>query len=216
MHQSSHFNFGRKDVLLKMGGIIMGINILEALVNSFAPSVLDNLGKRLGISPAVVRAATPMVVGFVLSALKRLTAQQGAQEKFNSLLNSASDLVGSRDMATYLQEADPAKSTGLLDTLTGKNSIEQVASNFAHKSGLDPQVDPHVAARMIGMMTPAVLNGVSSLAKKNGLDMRGIADAIDANKDALASLGNLDDILDDAPGIVDNLKRGLSTLFGRG
>jgi hypothetical protein len=178
--------------------------------------MLDNLGKQLGISPAVVKAATPMVVGLVLSALKRLTAQQGAQQKFNSLLKSASNLVGSRDMATYLQEADPAKSTSLLDTLTGQNSTEQVASNFAHKSGLDPQVDPHVAARMIGMMTPAVLNGISSLAKKNGLDMKGIADAIDANKDALASLGNLDSILDEAPGIVDNLKRGLNTLFGRG
>jgi len=46
--------------------------------------------------------------------------------------------------------------------------------------------------------------------------MKGIADAIDANKDALASLGNLDSILDEAPGIVDNLKRGLNTLFGRG
>lgn len=194
----------------------MSINLLESLVNSFAPSMIDNLGKRLGISPAVVRAATPMVVGLVLSGLKRLTTQEGAQDKFNSLLKIAGDVVGSRDMDTYLQEADPAKSTGLLDVLTGSNSIEQVAANFAHKSGLDPQIDPHVAGKMIGMMAPAVLNRVSGLAKEHGLDMKGIADAIDANKEALASLGDINSILDDVPGIVDDLKRGLGALFGRG
>jgi hypothetical protein len=46
--------------------------------------MLDNLGKQLGISPAVVKAATPMVVGLVLSALKRLTAQQGAQQNVSA------------------------------------------------------------------------------------------------------------------------------------
>jgi hypothetical protein len=193
----------------------MSVNILETLVNSFAPSVINNLGQRLGISPAVMKAATPMVVGLVLSAFRRLANQTGGEAKVNSLLNSASELIGSRDVGAYLQDADPAKSTGLLDLLIGNNTIENVAANFAHKSGLDPQIDPQVAGRMIGMMAPAVLSQISGIAKKQSLGVKGIVDAIDANKDALASLGNLGTMLDDTPGIVDDIKRGLSKLFGR-
>ena len=47
----------------------MSANILDSVVNSFGASIVENLGKRLGISPAVVRAATPMVVGLVLSGI---------------------------------------------------------------------------------------------------------------------------------------------------
>ena len=194
----------------------MSANILDSVVNSFGASIVENLGKRLGISPAVVRAATPMVVGLVLSGIKRLTTRDGAADTYHSLLNGASELIGSHDMDSFLQQADPAKSTSLLDVLTGNNSIEHVAANFAHKSGLDPQIDSDVAAKMLGMMAPAVLHQVDRFAKDQGLDMSGIASAIDDSSDALKSLGNLQGILDDTPGIADDIMRGLSKLFGRG
>jgi hypothetical protein len=194
----------------------MSASILDSVVNSFGASILENLGKRLGISPAVVRAATPMIVGLVLSGIKRLTTRDGAADTYQSLMNGASNLVGSQDMDSFLQQTDPAKSTGLLDILTGDNSIEHVATNFAHKSGLDPQIDSDVAAKMLGMMAPAVLHQVDRYAKDHGLDMSGIASAIDDSSDALKSLGNLQSILDDSPGIADDIMRGLSKLFGRG
>ncbi len=194
----------------------MALNLLDSIVHSFGPSIIDRLGQRLGISPAIVKAATPMVIGFVLTALKRLLGQEAGEEKFNSLLKTGKELVGSRGLEAFIGEADPSAGTGLLDILTGDNSIEQVAANFAHKSGLDPQFDPHVAGKMMGMMAPAVLTQISNLAQEHGLDVKGIANAIDANSDALASLGSLDAILDDKPGLLDDLKRGLGQLFGRG
>jgi hypothetical protein len=194
----------------------MAVNLLDSIVHSFGPSVIDRLGQRLGISPAIVKAATPMVIGFVLSALKRLLGQAGGEEKFNSLLKSGKELVGSRGLEAFVGEADPSAGTGLLDILTGENSTEQVASNFAHKSGLDPQFDPQVAGKMMGMMAPAVLDRISNLAQEHGLDVKGIANAIEANSDALASLGSFDAILDDKSGLLDDLKRGLGQLFGRG
>ncbi len=194
----------------------MAVNVLDSIVHAFGPSVIDRLGQRLGISPAIIKAATPMVIGFVLSALKRLLGQEGGEEKFNSLLKSGKELVGSRGLEAFVGEADPSSGTSLLDILTGDNSTEQVAANFAHKSGLDPQFDPQVAGKMMGMMAPAVLDQISNLAQEHGLDVKGIANAIDANSDALASLGSLDAILDDKPGLLDDLKRGLGQLFGRG
>lgn len=194
----------------------MAVNVLDSIVHAFGPSVIDRLGQRLGISPAIIKAATPMVIGFVLSALKRLLGQEGGEEKFNSLLKSGKELVGSRGLEAFIGEADPSAGTSLLDILTGDNSTEQVAANFAHKSGLDPQFDPQVAGKMMGMTAPAVLNQIANLAQEHGLDVKGIANAINANSDALASLGNFDSILDDKPGLLDDLKRGLSQLFGRG
>jgi hypothetical protein len=194
----------------------MAVNLLDSIVRSFGPSVIDRLGQRLGISPAIVKAATPMVIGFVLSALRRLLGQEAGEEKFNSLLKTGKELVGSRGLEAFIGEVDPSASASLLEILTGDNSIEQVAANFAHKSGLDPQFDPRVAGKMMGVMAPAVLDQISNLAQEQGLDVKGIARAIEANSDALASLGSFDAILDDQPGLLDDLKRGLAQLFGRG
>jgi hypothetical protein len=194
----------------------MAVNLLDSIVRSFGPSVIDRLGQRLGISPAIVKAATPVIIGFVLSALKRVLGQEAGEEKFNSLLKTGKELVGSRGLEAFIGEADPSASASLLDILTGDNSIEQVTANFAHKSGLDPQFDPRVAGKMMGVMAPAVLDQISKFAQQHGLDVKGIANAIEANSDALASLGSFDAILDDQPGLLDDLKRGLAQLFGRG
>ena len=193
----------------------MAVNILDSVVNSFGPSVLDKMGERLGISPAVVKAATPMVIGLVLSGVKRLLSQDGGEAKYQSLMASGKELVGSHDLENYIGAAEPSAGTGLLDILTGNNSIEQVAANFAHKSGLDPQIDSNVAGKMMGMMAPAVISQISKVAEENGLDVKGISNAIEADAKALSSLGQLDDILDDVPGMLDDIKRGLSQLFGR-
>ena len=60
-----------------------------------------------------------------------------------------------------------------------------------------------------------VLARVSDVSRENGLDVGGIVEAISNNSEALNSLGNFDAMLDDVPSLIDDLKRGLSQLFGR-
>ncbi len=190
----------------------MATDMLTSLVNSFGAPALDSLGKRLGIPPSVVKAATPMVIGLVLAGVRRLAAQPDGVAALDTLVQGNSQRVGNRDLSTFLQEASPTKSAETLDALTGSNTFEQVADNFARKTGMDP----HVAGELIGVMAPAVLSEAQSLAKQQGLDIDGVVQAIDAQSDALSALGDLDYMLDDVPGISDDIMRGFDKLFGRG
>lgn len=190
----------------------MATDMLTSLVNSFGAPALDSLGKRLGLPPSVVKAATPMVIGLVLAGVRRLANQPGGMDTLGSLLQDNSQRVGARDLNTFLQEASPAKTEQTLDALTGSNTFEQVAANFARKTGMDP----HVAGEMMGILAPAVLSEAQSLAKQQGLDLQGVVNAVNANADAINALGDIDYILDDVPGITDDIKRGFDKLFGRG
>ncbi len=190
----------------------MATDMLTSLVNSFGAPALDSLGKRLGIPPSVVKAATPMVIGLVLAGVRRLAAQPNGVAALDTLVQGNSQRIGNRDLSTFLQEASPVKSAETLDALTGSNTFEQVAANFARKTGMDP----HVAGELIGVMAPAVLSEAQSLAKQQGLDIDGVVQAIDAQSDALNAVGDLDYILDDVPGISDDIMRGFDKLFGRG
>jgi hypothetical protein len=68
--------------------------------------------------------------------------------------------------------------------------------------------------KMLGFLAPAVIAGLGNMAKEKGLDAQGVVDLIDESSDALQAAGNLDYILDDVPGIGDDISRGLKSLFG--
>jgi hypothetical protein len=190
----------------------MATDMLTSLVNSFGAPALDSLGKRLGLPPSVVKAATPMVIGLVLTGIRRLANQPGGMDSLGALLQDNSQRVGDRNLNAFLQEANPAKTEQTLDALTGSNAFDQVAANFARKTG----IDPHVAGEMMGILAPAVLSEAQSLATQQGLDLQGVVNAVNANADAINALGDIDYILDDVPGISDDIKRGFDKLFGRG
>lgn len=187
----------------------MATDMLTSLANSFGGPVLQDLGDRLGLPAPAVKAATPMVIGLVLSGVKRLAAQPGGKEQLGALLQGSSERMGARDLDGFVKEADPAKSTALLDALTGGNSVDQVAANLAGKTGLDPQG----VGKMLGIMAPAVMSQVAGMAKEKNLDIDGVMSAIDSAD--LGAAGNMDYLLDNVPGISDDLKRGFDKLFGR-
>ena len=190
----------------------MAQDMLTGLIDSYSGPVLKDLGERVGLPESAVKMATPMVVGLVASGVKRLASQPGGVEKLTSLLQGAGDRVGSRDLDTFVKEADPAKTADLLDSLTGSNSAENVAANLARLT----KQDPETIGKTLGIMAPAVMSQMNTLAKDQGLDTQGLADLVDQNADALKGLGDQDDILDDVPGIGDDIQRGLGKLFGRG
>lgn len=188
----------------------MATDMITSLANQFGGPVIEDLGKRLGLPPQMVKAATPMVVGLVIAGVKRMAASPGGKEQIATMMQGAGQRMGDRSMDAFVQEADPAKSADMLNSLTGSNSTEQVIDNLARKTGLDPQA----TAKLMGVMAPAVMSQLNSMAKEQNLDVDGMMNLIDQNADALKGVGNLDYILDDVPGISDDLKRGFNKLFG--
>lgn len=188
----------------------MAGNMIEGLVDSFGGPVLQDLGNRLGLPADVVKQATPLVTGLVVAGIGRLAKQPGGADKVSDLLQSAGDRMGGRDLDTFVKEADPAKSAEMLQALAGSNSVENITANLAKTTGLSTDS----VGQMLGVMTPAVVGQVGKMAKEQGLDAAGVANLIEQNADALKGLGDLDTLMDNMPGISDDIKRGISKLFG--
>ncbi len=100
-------------------------------------------------------------------------------------------------------------SADLLNALTGGTSVDQGAANLAGETGMDPQA----IGKMLGIMGPAVLGSVAGMAKEQDMDIDGVVGALDAAN--LGGLGDLDYLLDNVPGVSDDIKRGFDKLFGR-
>lgn len=185
-------------------------DMISGLINSFGGPVLEDLGKRFGLPPQMVKTATPMAIGLVLAGVKRMSANPGGKDAVAAMMDSASQRVGDRSLDAFIQEADPSKTGAMLDSLTGTNATEQVLANLARKTGLDPEM----TGKFLGVMAPAVMSQLGSVAKDQNLDVDGVVNLIDQGAETMKGIGDLDYILDDVPGISDDLKRGLSKLFG--
>jgi hypothetical protein len=188
----------------------MSADMLSGLVNSFGGPVLENLGAKFGVPKEVVKSATPVVISLVVAAVARMAKQPGGVDQISGLLNSASKQQGSADLASFVKDVDPAKSKDMLQALAGGNSLDNVMANLSGKTGIPAD---QIAA-VLGTMAPAVLNQFNAMGKEKGLDTAGIAQAIG---DAAANMpdgGIADYVLDNTPGISDDIKRGMKSIFG--
>lgn len=185
-------------------------DMISGMVESFGGPVLEDMGKRVGLPADTVKMAVPVVTGLVLMGIKRMASQPGGADKLAQMMTANSERVGGRDLATLVKEADPAKTADALNALTGSNSAENVVANLARKTGLDP----NAVGQLMGIMTPAVMSQLGGMAKEKGLDAQGVVDLVNSNSDALKAIPGLDYILDDVPGISDDIKRGLNKIFG--
>ncbi len=188
----------------------MAGNMIEDMVGSFGGPVLQDLGNRLGLPADVVKQATPLVTGLVVAGVGRLLKQEGGADKVTSLFQSASDSIGGSDLDSFVKSVDPAKSADMLKELAGSNSIENITANVAKKTGMPADA----VNQMLGVMAPAVIGGLGKIAKDQGLDAAGVSKLIEDNAGALKGIGDLDTLMDNVPGISDDIKRGLGKLFG--
>ncbi len=185
-------------------------DMISGLVNSFGGPILEDLGAKLGLPPSIVKQAVPIVIGLVMTALLRKGRSPEGVQELGGLLDEANTEVGSSSLSDFIKNADPSRSAKLLDTLTGENSVENVMGNIGRLTGIPAET----VTSAFGTMAPAVLSQVSGLAKGKGLDTAGLLGLIGEQGDAMKALGNLDYLLDDVPGIGDDIKRGFKKIFG--
>ena len=185
--------------------------MIEDLVNSFGGPILEDIGAKVGLPADVVKKAMPVVTGLAVAAIGRLSKQPDGADQISNLLKGVGDSFGGGDLAAFVKGADPAKSADLLKTLAGPNSVENITANLAKKSGLPADS----VGKLLGVAMPAVLGQLGTMAKGQGLnlDPAGVAKLIDDNAGALKGLGDVDNLMDNVPGIADDVKRALNKLF---
>jgi hypothetical protein len=184
--------------------------MITDLATSFGGPVLEDLGKKAGLPPEIIKQAAPIVIALVVGAVARMAKQPGGLNQLTGLFDAAGKERGSADLDSFVKNVDPAKSGDLLKALAGGNSIENVADNLSRKTGIPAEA----VAGLLGTMAPAVLSQASAIAKEQGLDTAGLVNLIGEKANAMPDAQIADYILDDVPGISDDIKRGFKKLFG--
>lgn len=167
------------------------------------------LAGKLGLPEGTVQQLAPVVVAFVLMALGRKAKQPDGLKQIGTLIDQAGQTQTTP--AEYVKQADPAKNAEVLGQLIGENTLENVSDNFGRKMGITSEQ----AAGMLGVGVPVVLNQLAHVQNSLGTDTEGLANFIAEKAGDIKNTGEMTYILDNVPGISDNVKRGLRKLFGR-
>jgi hypothetical protein len=190
----------------------MATDMMTSLVNQFGGPVLEELGRKLGLPRDTVKAIIPTAISLVMAGLARVYKQPNGNQTMQGLLDSAgSDMsLSSGDFTGFLQNFDPAKSKDMLSTLAGSNSIDNITHNVAKKTGISDEA----AGGLLAAVTPMVLGGLGKMSQEQGLDVDGLANKVGGELKEIGDLGDIDNVLDDTPGFVEDIQRGLKKLFG--
>jgi hypothetical protein len=158
----------------------------------------------------VVNQFKPIIIGLVVAGIARMLKQPGGAAKMQDMIDVSSKAVGSTNPADFIKNIDPQKSMDMLGSLAGGNSLDNVVNNLAGKTG----VDAKQLTGVLGSVAPLVLAGLGAAQAKNGLSTDQLATGITEGVGKMQDLGVVDYVLDNTPGIGDDVKRGLSSLFG--
>jgi hypothetical protein len=172
--------------------------------------VVDALASKIGVPANVVNQFKPVIIGLVVAGIARMLKQPDGANKMQSMIDASSKAVGTTDPADFIKNVDPQKSMDMLGALAGGNSLDNVVSNLAGKTG----IDAGQLTGVLGSVAPLVLAGLGGIQAKNGLSTEQLANGITEGVGQMQDLGVVDYVLDNTPGIGDDIKRGLSSLFG--
>jgi Bacterial protein of unknown function (DUF937) len=187
----------------------MGADMVGGAVNAVGGPVIDALAAKVGAPKELVNQFKPIIVGLVVAGIARMLKQQGGSKKMQDMIDASTKAVGSTDPADF-KNVDPEKSMDMLGQLAGGNSLDNVVNNLAGKTGIDAKQ----LTGVLGSVAPLVLAGIGGMQAKNGWSTDQLANGITEGVGQMKDAGVVDYVLDNTPGISDDIKRGLTSLFG--
>ncbi len=189
----------------------MSQDLIAGLVSSFGGPVLEKLGAKLGLPKQTVEKLVPMAIGLIVTALARKAKTTEGQGQIGQLLGAAGQLgISTDNLASFVGGVDSTEATGLLQGLLGKDALSNVVGNVSRKSGISAEQ----ASSLLATAAPVVLGQVGAMQQSAGLDSAGLAKMIGEGAGGLANLKDMDYILDDVPGVGDDIKRTIKKIFG--
>lgn len=188
----------------------MGADMVTGAVNMVGGPIVDALAAKVGVPANVVNQFKPVIVGLVVAGIARLLKQPDGAAKMQNMIDASNRAVGAQDPADFIKNVDPQQSMDMLGQLAGGNSLDNVVNNLAGKTG----VDAKQLTGVLGSVAPLVLSGLGAAQAKNGWTTEQLAQNVSQGASTLQDMGMVDYILDNKPGIGDDIKRGLSSLFG--
>jgi hypothetical protein len=147
------------------------------LVSQFAtPTVLEQVGKVLGLSPGVMQKGLAAAIPGVLASLLGASKSPGASDALGTALGQGGglgDLLGSDPGAAA------TKGTDLLSSLLGGDGAGKLADTLGSYVGL-PKAG---AGSLLGVAGSMALGALGKQASEKGLDAQGVFGLLSEHKD---------------------------------
>jgi hypothetical protein len=184
--------------------------MLESLVGSFTGPVLESLGAKVGIPSSVVKSFAPMATALVVGALGR-KLKGGGVEAVTDLLGQAGKFnIDAKDPTAFIKDVKASDTSDLLKSLAGGADLNQVVANVAGKSGIDAKA----VGGLLSAIAPMALSGIAGFAKSNQLAGADLGKLVEGAVGDLPDAGAIDYLIDNVPGVSDDISRALKGLFG--
>lgn len=188
----------------------MGADIISSLVNMVGGPVIDALAKKTGLPVEMVNKLKPIVVGLVVAGIARVLKQPNGADKLQDMIGLSDKAMRGENAADYVASVDPHSNTDLMTSLAGDNSLDNVLNNFAGNTG----VSADQLKAILGSVAPVVLSNVGQVQKNNNLTAEQLATSINDGIASMPEMAVIDNVLDNKPGFMDDIQRGLGALGG--
>jgi hypothetical protein len=152
------------------------MDIIKLVSQFAAPTVLEQVGKVLGLSPGVMQKGLAAAIPGVLASLLGASARPGASDALGTALGQGGglgDLLGSDPGAAA------TKGTDLLSSLLGGDGAGKLADTLGSYVGL-PKAG---AGSLLGVAGSMALGALGKQASEKGLDAQGVFGLLSEHKD---------------------------------
>jgi hypothetical protein len=164
----------------------MAFNIVSAIINSLAPSVIDKVAAALGVNAGLARTALTAAVPAVLAAFgSKASTETGARALFDAVSKTDTGAFG--DLAATLSGAKGETflqgGLGSLGSLLGDTGLKGLTGAIGRQAGLGSDASSSIVS-LAGQLAMCQL---AKSAASEGLDAAGLGGMLRAQQDNIKS-----------------------------
>ena len=167
-------------------GADMAFNIVSAIINSLAPSVIDKVAAALGVNPGLARSALGAAVPAVLAVFgSKASTETGARALFDAVSKTDTGAFG--DLAATLSGARGEKflqgGLGSLGSLLGDAGLKGLTGAIGRQAGIGSDA----SSSLVSLAGQLAMGQLAKSAASEGLDAAGLGGMLRAQQDNITS-----------------------------
>ena len=164
----------------------MAFNIVSAIINSLAPSVIDKVAAALGVNPGLAHSALGAAVPAVLAVFgSKASTETGARALFDAVSKTDTGAFG--DLAATLSGAKGEKflqgGLGSLGSLLGDAGLKGLTGAIGRQAGIGSDA----SSSLVSLAGQLAMGQLAKSAASEGLDAAGLGGMLRAQQDNITS-----------------------------
>jgi hypothetical protein len=171
---------------LTLKGANVALNIVSAIINSLAPSVVDKVAAALGVNSGLARTALSAAVPAVLAIFgSKASTDTGARALFDAVSKTDTGAFG--DLAATLSGAKGEKflqgGLGSLGSLLGDTGLKSLTNAIGRQAGIGSDA----SSSIVSLAGQLAMGQLAKSAASEGLDAAGLGNMLRGQQNNIKS-----------------------------